>query len=79
MPTYAESKLAPEHHGFPIFYELLPLDIALAEETSAIESDRDALGEQFDAYRTSQVDTGGVHLHISEIPKLGIRRIYPAP
>lgn len=56
MATYAESKLAPEHYGFPIFYELLPLDIALAKEASAIESDRDAFGEEFDAYRTSQLD-----------------------
>jgi hypothetical protein len=44
MPTYAESKLAPEHYGFPIFYELLPLATALAEETSAIEPDRDWRG-----------------------------------
>ena len=56
MSTYAESKLAPEHCGFPIFYELLPLDAALAEEASAIESDHDAFGEEFDAYRTSQLD-----------------------
>ncbi len=56
MPTYAESKLAPEHYGFQIFYELLPLDAALAEEASAIESDRDTFGEEFDAYRTSQLD-----------------------
>ncbi|HEY5193625.1 MAG TPA: hypothetical protein VIJ39_07105 [Solirubrobacteraceae bacterium] len=56
MPTYAESKLAPEHYGFPIFYELLPLDAALAKEASAIESDRDAFGEEFDAYRISQLD-----------------------
>jgi hypothetical protein len=56
MPTYAESKLAPEHHGFPIFYELVPLDAALAEEASAIESDRDAFGEEFDGYRASQLD-----------------------
>lgn len=56
MPTYAESKLAPENYGFPIFYELLPLDVALAEEASAIESDRDDFGEEFDAYRTSQLD-----------------------
>jgi hypothetical protein len=56
MPTYAESTLAPEHHGFPIFYELLPLDAALADEASAIESDRDAFGEEFDAYRASQLD-----------------------
>jgi hypothetical protein len=56
MPTYAESKLAPEHYGFSIFYELLPLDVALAEEASAIESDRDAFGDEFDAYRASQLD-----------------------
>jgi hypothetical protein len=56
VSTYAESKLAPEHYGFPIFYELLLLDAALAEEASAIESDRDAFGEKFDAYRTSQLD-----------------------
>jgi hypothetical protein len=56
MPTYAESKLASEHYGFPIFYELLPLEAALAEEASAIESDRDAFGEEFDAYRASQLD-----------------------
>jgi len=52
MPTYAESTLAAEHYGFPIFYELLPLDAALAEEESAIESDRD----DFDAYQASQLD-----------------------
>lgn len=57
MSTHAESKLAPEHYGFPIFYELLPLDAALAEEASAIESDRDAFGDEFDAYRASQLDT----------------------
>jgi hypothetical protein len=56
MPTYAESKLAAEHYGFPIFYELLPLDVALAEEASAIESDRDAFGEEFDGYQASQLD-----------------------
>lgn len=49
-------KLAPEHYGFAIFYELLPLDVALAEEASAIESDRDAFGDEFDAYQTSQLD-----------------------
>lgn len=56
MPTYAESKLAPEHYGFPIFYELLPLDDVLAEEASAIEPDRDAFGDGFDDYRASQLD-----------------------
>jgi hypothetical protein len=56
MPAYAESKLAPEHYGFPIFYELFPLDDALAEEASAIEPDRDAFGDEFDAYRASQLD-----------------------
>jgi hypothetical protein len=55
MPTYAESKLAPEHYGFPIFYELLPLDAALAEEASAIESDRDAFGEEFDGHQASRL------------------------
>jgi hypothetical protein len=47
VPTYAGSKLAPEDYGFRIFYELLALDAALAEEASAIESDRDAFGEEF--------------------------------
>lgn len=56
MPTYAESKLAPEHYGFPIFYELLPLEVVLAEEASAIEPDRDTFGQEFEAYRTSQLD-----------------------
>jgi hypothetical protein len=56
MPTYAESKLAPKRYGFPIFYELLPLDAALAEAASAIESDRNTFGEKFDAYRVSQLE-----------------------
>lgn len=56
MPTYAESKLAPKHYGFRIFYELLPLDVALAQEASAIEPDREAFGAEFEAYRTSQLD-----------------------
>ncbi len=45
-----KSKLAPERYGFPIFYELLSLDAALAEEESAIESDRDDFGDRVDAY-----------------------------
>jgi hypothetical protein len=56
MPTYAESKFAPENYGFPIFYELLPLDAALAEERSAIESERDDFGDKFDDYQAAQLD-----------------------
>ncbi len=56
MPTYAESMLAPERYGFPVFYELLSLDAALAEEESAIESDRDDFGDRFNAYLASQLD-----------------------
>lgn len=56
MPTYAESKLAPERYGFPIFYKLLPLDAALAEERSAIEADRDDFGDKFNDYQAAQLD-----------------------
>jgi hypothetical protein len=54
--SYAESTVAVERFGFPIFYELLSLDEALAEEASANESYRDDFGDDFDTYLTSQLD-----------------------
>lgn len=56
MLGYAESKLAPERFGFPIFYELLSLDEALAEEASANEPYRDDFGDDFLTYLASQLD-----------------------
>jgi hypothetical protein len=78
MPTYAESKLAPEHYGLSIFYELLPLDAALAEEASAIESDRDAFGDEFDAYRASQLDmVRSVYMQLD--PQRALHILYVPP
>lgn len=56
MLGYAESKLAPERFGFPIFYELLSLDEALTEEASANEAYRDDFGDDFETYLASQLD-----------------------
>lgn len=55
MPTYAESTIAPDEYGFPIFYELLSLDEALASEQDACESDREIMGNAFDGYLASQL------------------------
>lgn len=55
MPTYAESKIAPHEYGFPIFYELLSLDAALASEEDACESDREIMGNAFDGYLAGQL------------------------
>ena len=55
MSTYAESTIAPDEYGFPIFYELLSLDEALASEEDACESDREIMGNTFDGYLASQL------------------------
>ncbi len=55
MPEYAESESAPDDYGFPIFYELLSLDEALASEEEASEDDRDTFGESFDSYLAGQL------------------------
>jgi len=55
MTTYAESKFAPDDYGFPIFYEVLSLDEALADEANACEDDREAMGNAFDGYIAGQL------------------------
>ncbi|HUA74364.1 MAG TPA: hypothetical protein VL988_06375 [Solirubrobacteraceae bacterium] len=56
MPTYAQSRTAPSDYGFPIFYEILSLDEALAEEDSAIAMDREVFGDGFEGFRAGQLN-----------------------
>jgi hypothetical protein len=55
MPTYAESKFATNEYGFPIFYEVLSLDEALADEADSCGDDRESLGNAFDGYLAGQL------------------------
>jgi hypothetical protein len=52
MPAYGVS----EAHGFPIYYELMYIDEAMAEETSANEDYRDDFGDTFDDYLSAQLE-----------------------
>jgi hypothetical protein len=55
MTTYAQSETALHTYGFDIYYELLPLDEALALERSSIQGERDVFGDEFDAHVSSQL------------------------
>jgi hypothetical protein len=55
MPSYAESKIALDAYGFPIFFEVLSLDEALASEAAACEGDRELMGNAFDGYLAGQL------------------------